>query len=263
MHSHRISGLRRGGGARRRVPKYWLAQWLNLRFPDALPEDKLDSIDGADRDNIRRIFGLVTMVMPYDSIPRPLLDKQLMGKVLRMRADQIEFPISKFCSQALRSDFSIDWTQSFPYAFEWAADGLVTKCKSFLGEEHTMDRHAVITESFVLSYSYDPPAGGGGQGRQQHFARRLVRRRLEVEAPHLGQESDPAEHDRRGRQRRVGRAERGDHPGKVDESRVVLQNIALKESRKRAAEAARLKQQANTKKRRCQVNLQAINTSTT
>lgn len=50
--------------------------------------------------------------------------------------------------------------------------------------------------------------------------------------------------------------------GAVNETLVVLQDTALKENRKRAAQAAREKQPGNTKKRRCEVNLTHIAAAT-
>lgn len=117
---------------------------------------------------MRRDFSFVTMVMPYNPIPRVVLDMQTMSWALNHRADQGRMSMGKFVKQAVQANGTIDWTCGFPFSLARGKETWrVAACMSMFDEEHTMEDHKVITVSFAFVSGFDPRQAAvtkGGKG---------------------------------------------------------------------------------------------------
>lgn len=219
----------------------------------------MDTIDGKDKDSVRRIFSLTTMVMPYDPVPRVLLDKQTMSLALNKRADEVKLSMTNFVNQAVQPDGSIDWTCGFPYNFEWNKEGTrVVSCANMFDEKHIMEEHEVVTDSFSFASAFDPRQAAVSKGGMRILlcdlfgpGSKMAAMTLDKKATRLAALGETASLEL---QERTAAS----MSGKIDEGRVVLQDTVLRENRKRAAEAARAKQAENKKKRQGTVDLSSI-----
>lgn len=244
----------------RQVPKYYLAQWLHQSYPNEFTQQLLDHLDSTNKDQIRRVFGVVCGIQPYDHVPSELLSKLVMSKVLAARASQVKFPVKKFVDSCI-SGGTVTWGSGLPVAFEWK-EGRISKIIHYLNEAHELTEDEVINDKFVLHQIWDINRAKLQKNAVCYQLKDLFPAQSMIRQLILDKKASQLKSIADGITAGLESAKRETEKNAVDESVVVLRDTAIVETRKRAAAAAREKQRANKVARCGEISLAAIGNGT-
>lgn len=100
------------------VPKYWLSALLVELVPN-LDDDKMRSIDTADKDGIRQLCEFAFGLRPHSKLPRQALNKIVLANTLKVRFTRFGKRISAaWVKKAINLEGGIDWATHGVYQCE-------------------------------------------------------------------------------------------------------------------------------------------------